>query len=178
MSATVPIDIALNLMLGSWFAHEGRGSTAAGRGSWLESALAFELLVFLPIGAYLLAVYPDWSLMYLVDPSRLPAGAMAALLLAYPAALLAGFASGVAWRRRGGAASRVTFAFGLLENLVTLAGFRRLITVTDFSGYRSGVGVPIWEHRLALELAAIVLLFVALLGLVLRRGRARSPGAA
>ena len=72
---TLPIDLALSAAIGSTAAIASRST--AGEYSLLRSPalwalIAFELLVFVPVGAYLLWRFPAWSLMYVVEPSSLP----------------------------------------------------------------------------------------------------------
>jgi hypothetical protein len=72
---TLPIDLGLSVAAGSTVALASR-STASEyrvlRSPAFWSLLAFELLIFVPVGAYLLWRFPAWSLMYLIDPDSLP----------------------------------------------------------------------------------------------------------
>lgn len=60
-------------------------------------AVCFQLLVMVPIGIYLVVRWPDWSWMYIIDPSEHPNQMWVGLFCAtagYMAALLAGYISG------------------------------------------------------------------------------------
>ena len=73
--ATVPIDLALNVVVGSSVALAGHATAdqyKVLRSPALWTLVMFEMLVFLPIGAYLLARFPAWSVMYLFEPAALP----------------------------------------------------------------------------------------------------------
>lgn len=75
MIPTVPIDLVLNVAVGSSIALASRG-TLRSQTLWRTPALwaliAFELFVFVPVGAYLLWRFPEWSVMYLLDAGALP----------------------------------------------------------------------------------------------------------
>lgn len=93
MIPTVPIDLVLNVTVGSSIALASRG-TFGSQTLWRTPALwtlvVFELLVFVPVGAYSLWRFPEWSLMYLFDAGELPIPdySLAAL---FPAAAVGGF---------------------------------------------------------------------------------------
>ncbi|MFC1611151.1 hypothetical protein ACFL6C_09340 [Myxococcota bacterium] len=91
--ATVPIDLALNVAVGSSIALASQ-STARDyrllRSPALWALVAFEVLVFLPIGGYLLWEFPAWSLMYLVEPRSLPIPDIS-LALSYPVVAVAAY---------------------------------------------------------------------------------------
>ena len=69
--APVPIELALSVVLGSSLALASRRSLAD-EPLWktpaLWALLALEAMLILPVGAYGLWRFPDWSLMYLVEP--------------------------------------------------------------------------------------------------------------
>lgn len=59
---------------------------------WFRDALLFGLLILLPVGIFFYLQWPDWSWLYFVDPDKLSETVTFFVWLAYPLALVAGFA--------------------------------------------------------------------------------------
>lgn len=104
----------------------------------------FAALSVLPAATYLAAQFPDWTLMYLIDPQRLLRPWQWALGIgaATGAAVVLGFALGVAWFwRAGGRPLMVALAALLLVYLgLVLLGFHagRLSAVGSFASFHAG----------------------------------------
>lgn len=102
----------------------------------------FALLSVLPAATYIAAQFPDWSLMYLIDPQRLPRlWTLAAGLLA-GAGVMGGFAAGVIWFERSGG---VPLKLALGGLLLVYLGFvflswraGRLSAVGSFANFHAG----------------------------------------
>lgn len=74
LPTTLPILLLLNAAVGASFALAG--NTTLGKKGLVQTPafwvlMLFELFVALPQGAYLLFLYADWSLMYVVDADHL-----------------------------------------------------------------------------------------------------------
>lgn len=90
---TAPINLAVSFTFGVSLALASRAhlsgqSTVRALGIWVT--VIVQAFVVCPIGVYLLHNYPQWSLMYLVEPGALPLPVEAIAAL-YPLAALAGF---------------------------------------------------------------------------------------
>lgn len=134
---------------------------AALLGSWLRLLrvpLLFAALAVVPAAVYLAAQFPDWSLMYLLDPQRsLGArpllGSVAAGLLT-GAAVVPGFVLGLRVHRRSGKRSLWLALIGLLVVYLALFlwGLRagRLSLVGAYADFHAGR----WLMRPLFSLAA------------------------
>lgn len=138
---TVPVDYAFNVLVGSSLALASRASftaTAVWRSPALWSLVVFEALVFVPGGMLLAWEFPHWSVMYLIDPTKLPVPVWA-LALAYP--LLAG-ASFVGVRKllMGGRATAgvgVAAFAALATALLVWAGAEQLTLVGTYEAFHA-----------------------------------------
>ncbi|OGQ91141.1 MAG: hypothetical protein A2289_01060 [Deltaproteobacteria bacterium RIFOXYA12_FULL_58_15] len=91
--ATVPFDLALSVGLGACVAVFGRSVAPEKtllRSAGLWALVAFELMLFVPVGAFLLWRFPEWSWMYLLEADALPFPDFA-VAAAYPAFAIASF---------------------------------------------------------------------------------------
>jgi len=106
---TVPFDIVLNFFIGMLVPLVLRDGVRAERGilinRFLLAVVLFETFFFLPLGAYLYFFYPDWSLMFFIDPSGVEEGTIKTIgmlaLSGYMGAVVCGFALS-AWMVRSG----------------------------------------------------------------------------
>lgn len=86
------IGLALCIALGASVALASRGILASEsllRASGLWALVAMQALVFVPVTAYVLHRFPDWSLLYLVDTAQL--GEPAVLATVFPIAAIGAF---------------------------------------------------------------------------------------
>ena len=100
--ATVPFDLAVNVAVGASFALASRLTLrheALWRSVSLWALLGLQALVLVPVGAYVLWRFPEWSYMYLAEAGGfgIPDPAMA--LTYVPAAVLGWFAVRLLIRR-------------------------------------------------------------------------------
>lgn len=172
MVLTIPYDVLLNLLIGLWIGFVARkqlrNEPSIYGNPYFESALLFQIFVMLPIAFYLYLKYPDWSWMYFIDPKELPPYSASLSLLLYPAAMVLGYAyAGKAARRdqvKPIYSAMGATLFGLA--MLAVSTLRRLWTVTTFDGYHQGLGIPIWEHPLLVELVIIISGILMVLGLI------------
>lgn len=90
---TLPIGVCWQVALGAslaWASPSSLRRTAWWRSVALWALVAFEGLVVVPVGGYFLAEFPAWTLMYAVDPARLPAPLVGWVVL-YPLVGLVSF---------------------------------------------------------------------------------------
>lgn len=162
MIKTVPIDLALNLAMGSSFVLASRATIPAEtlvRSTSLWALIFFELVVFLPVGAYLLWRYPEWSYMYLLEAGSF---GFADWFLAgsYPVAGLVGWgvARVLVRRDREWVALGFCVACTLLGGAVIAFGFRQLLSVGTTATFRAGgTMTALYDSPLAWVLAAVVI---------------------
>ncbi len=127
---------------------------------YFAATAIFGGAVLLPVGLAEYAVAPDWSLMYLANPTHVPmvlaALVIVALLLGAP---LVGFlvAHRLASQRLGGW-SRLQVFGALLLTLVTLvAGRGRLSRVTHYESFHyHGPFVPLLGSKLSIALFVLI----------------------
>jgi hypothetical protein len=159
VSKTVPFDILLNFIIGMLAALAWREGVRRHRNlalnRYLLGVVLFELFFFIPLGAYLYFFFPDWSLMYFVDPAALSEGAREAVggaaLACYLAAIMGGFllAAYLVRKDRGGIAMLILAlaALGLgVFSAVTLARLMGVGTCAQFTALPRAT-VPLWAHR-------------------------------
>ncbi len=124
---TLPIDLGLSVAAGSTVALAGRSTaeeTKLVRSPALWALVAFELLVFVPVGAYLLWRFPAWSVMYLIEPDSLPMPP-AYLAVLYPIVAVGTFVG----------CRRLLAAGKLLAALGIVGGSALLVTTIAFFGW-------------------------------------------
>lgn len=151
MVATIPHDVLLSFIVGGvarLTARDASPSDSAARSPAFARAAAFQFLVFLPIGVHLAVLFPDWSWMYFVDPAAISPVWTTLGVLAYGAAMIAGwFAAHAAVRE--GAPRRAHAALGVAgagAALLTVLALGRLAHVGTYADYHAGVAAPVWTH--------------------------------
>lgn len=166
MSPTVPIDLGLNLAFGSSVVLACRSAiphVGFVRAPSLWALLAFEAMIFFPVGAYLLWRFPDWSYMYLAESGTLgvPDWTVAAM---YPIAAMLGFGVTFVLIRKDKTGPAFAFCGGslLLAAAVSGFGYRQLLGVGTTSAFRAGSDLtPIFASPLAWILGAIGVAVIA-----------------
>jgi hypothetical protein len=160
-----------------------RSELLQSKATWIVALFSF--LVFAPIATYLVAYNMDWSLGYVVNPSRLPVVLLPGLGLLFVAVPLFGFASGCFSAQRHSSLplvvqGSISLACALLSVLVGLPRFVTDGTYVEYHdqfGVRALAGSPLgysllWSF-LALSLA--VLWTYGTLRQMAHRGTPRPP---
>ncbi len=102
----------------------------------------FALLSVLPAATYIAAQFPDWSLMYLIDPQRLPRLWPLAAGILTGVGVVGGFAAGVIWFERSGEVPLKLALGGLLLVYIGLVFLSwragRLSAVGSFTNFHAG----------------------------------------
>ncbi len=159
---TVPFDLIMNFGVGLATAWTAREEIRLSKGiPWrpLLALLAFEVLVFCPLGAYLYLVHPDWSWNYFLDPRALPGWVGILAVGGYAALAAAGFAVGVLLVRRG-SAHRLLQAVGVVAALLAAyfaVFFQRFLWVGRFADYQAGPAAPAMQPLFASRLGWVLL---------------------
>lgn len=159
---TVPIDLALSAAMGSSFVLASRATIPTEsflRSTSLWALIFFELVVFTPVGAYLLWRYPEWSYMYLLEAGSL---GFTDWFLAgsYLVAGLVGWGIARVLVRRGHDWIALGFCVAcyILAGAVITFGFRQLLSVGTTATFRSeGTMTALYDSPLAWVLAAAVI---------------------
>ena len=159
---SVPIDLIVSLWVGLLFAACARKQLRDGAGvsarfwqgplmGWeLIAVLAFVAIVRWPVALYEGLVHADWSLLYLVDPARLPSVTSAIVLVAHLACVLGGYGGGV-WLVRRRLDHLLFASVGAVAVVACAIAFgcrARLGTYTSYANFHSGHRVPLSEGRL------------------------------
>jgi len=177
---TVPHDILLSYIFGHLFALV-RPRAASESGSMkadigFKRALAFQLLVFVPIGIFLLIVLPSWSFFYLLNPKG-PLVILPILgILGYVAAMIIGYMHGASLAKSGNLkGSLISIGIVLAVAFVLFVVFhRRFLFVGTFEEFRALTGTPpinFFEPRILIFAAIIGAYFMGPLIYVLHRNR-------
>ena len=159
---TVPFDLIMNFGVGLATAWAAREEIRLAPGiPWrpLLALIAFEVLVFCPLGAYLYLVHTDWSWNYFLDPGVLPAWVGVLAIFGYAILAVVGFAVGVVLVRRG-AARRLLQMTGLVAALLVAyfaVFFQRFFWVGRFADFLAGPGEPAMRPLLASRLGWVLL---------------------
>ena len=168
MIATVQFDIPASFIIGLFFTLIAKDQIRAEvarvfhRTFW--TAFLFQLLVFVPIGIYLYVRYPDWSLMYFVDPDALSPAMNILVPVGYQAAMVVGFLVGQSLVRRENEKAVLGLLIGTsailgLYSLLTLSRFYYVGEYSQFAGWGSTEATPIYKHSLGLDFVFIGLYF-------------------
>jgi hypothetical protein len=157
---TVPFDIVLNFFIGMLVPLVLREGVRAERGILINrfflAVVLFETFFFLPLGAYLYFFYPDWSLMFFIDPSGLEEGTIKTIgllaLSGYMGAVFCGFALS-AWMVRSDrerAAALIVAVLGVGLGVFSLVTFRRLMEVGTYAQWSAlpRTTVPFYAHKI------------------------------
>ncbi|HUT51943.1 MAG TPA: hypothetical protein VM658_00995 [bacterium] len=159
MSKTVPFDILLNFIIGMLAAlawREGlREHQSLAINRYLLGVVLFELFFFIPLGAYLYFFFPDWSLMYFVNPAALAESTREAVgglaLLAYMAAIVGGFllAADLVRKDRDGTAMLILLIAAVALGVFSALTLARLMGVGTYAEFTAlpRTTVPLWAHR-------------------------------
>jgi hypothetical protein len=125
---------------------------------YLLGVVLFELFFFIPLGAYLYFFYPDWSLMYFVDPGTLDQGARvmvgATALCGYMAAIVSGYILAARLLRtdRDGAVMIIFIATALILGVFSLVTMSRLMGIGAYSDWIATprTTLPLITHRVGI----------------------------
>lgn len=160
--ATFALDLALQVALGGSLVLASQ-QTIAYETWWRSSALGalcvIEILLFMPVGAYVLWRYPEWSMMYLLESGELGTP-KAWLVVSYPVVALGAFLSARALIVRGkrwGALGVTALGFALAA-AVAFFGQRQLLTVGTTEAFRASTSGlrPLLDTPLAWVLGGAV----------------------
>ena len=180
MVETVPHDVLISYVVGHLFAvvcPRSAEKTGSLRDDFcFKRALAFQLLVFVPIGIFLLIVQPSWSFLYLVDP----VGPLVILrvvgILCYVAAMLIGYVHGASLARKGNLAGSL-ISIGLVlaaATLLFIAVVRRFFfigTYEEFHALGGDVPVNFFEPQVLIIAAVVGVYFIVPMIYVLHKNR-------
>jgi hypothetical protein len=146
------------------------------------AAVLFELLFFIPLGSYLYSFYPDWSLMYFLDPGTLTGAGRVWLgviaLSSYLLSSIAGFAT-AAWLVREGrtrTAIMVMAALGAGIGIFSVFTIRQLTQVGTFAEWSAlpRTTTALYLHRIGWIIGIDAAVATGVLGTLLRSfGRER-----
>ena len=153
-----------------------REAPCAVKNQYFMGLVLFELFFFIPLGAYLYFFYPDWSLMYFVDPGKfspevktyIGAGALACYLLA----AMGGFALSARLVRNESRRTALIALAGVAVAMGIFCAFtvRQLIQVGTYAEW---IALPrtttaLYLHRLGVIVGIDAAAATAVLGLMLR----------
>jgi len=138
---TAPVDIALNLAIGASVVLASRAAIVEERllrAAALWALLGFQALLFVPIAAYLMWRYPEWSAMYLMEAEAVAARGWL-IVASYPAAALVGLLITRALLRQARPVVAYVFAIGCLALTAAVAGFghRQILGVGTTAAFRA-----------------------------------------
>jgi len=149
-------------------------------------AVLYQLLVMVPIGIYLVVRWPDWSWMYIIDPSAHPNQMWAGLCCAtvgYMSALLAGYISGyLCIRINEESVAKLLMALGIIGLVLATflpylprPGILWLGTTSEFraGGAKLAVSDPAW----VISFVIIGVYFFVPLAYLVRKNRKESQSA-
>lgn len=144
LALTAPL---LGFVLGAAFAWVSGDEIARSKDSSVSRSLVavtlFSLMVYAPIAAYFLAVSPDWTYAYLVDPDRIPRAADLAAVLLNFASVPAGFlaAARAAASRHQGTVVRIAAGPAVLVLANIAAALPRLSVHATHAQFHGDFGV-------------------------------------
>ena len=169
------MDYFINLLTGSlialsaWREIEGTSVSILSLPSFKQAVL-FGLLVFLPIGYYLAIVFPDWSWMYFIDPSKHSIFlTLLCVTLYFPALLLGYLLTALLIRFDRGTLASGPFLVGVLGFLFFLTvPYERIIVLGTYNEFRTGNAPSIFSQPFFLaSMAVIGIYYFVPLGLIL-----------
>jgi hypothetical protein len=177
---TVPFDIPASFLIGMLVpivcANRIGEASSAVKNQYFLGLVLFELFFFLPLGAYLYFFYPDWSLMYFVDPANfseavkgyIGGGALACYLLA----AVAGFVTAAQLVRTDRRRTALLVFGGVALAMGVFCAFtiRQLGQVGDYAAWNAlpRTTVALYRHRLGYIVGIDATAATAVLGLMLR----------
>lgn len=103
--------------------HEVLGAGDRWMGMHLTGVVITALTVMVPLGGYLLLVFPTWSTLYLFDPSTLSYLHMVGLLLALPLASALGYMIGISLCKFFGTGASIALFVLSLAAMIVMIGF-------------------------------------------------------
>ena len=143
----------------------------------LMRTTAYGLFVFLPVGIFLVHVYPAWSWMYLIDPSEHTPLVSFSAVLAYPVCCVAGYLLTERALRQGRAA--VAYAVAAVgaagATAATVVPLDRLTLMGSYKEWELGVARRVWHHGPWMwDMVLVGMVTVGAFLLVLRANRRES----
>ncbi len=152
----LPLALPVALLVGGSLAWLARAELARSEVPLVLSrpflvALAFALLVLLPVAGYFTAFHGDWAYLYVVDASRVPSAADLVLALFAAALVPAGFAiaAPLAASRRATRLLQIGAVLAIVLAIACAVSSRRLGVSATYAQWRGGFGfVPIGESPL------------------------------
>ncbi|MCA9771113.1 MAG: hypothetical protein KC466_01815 [Myxococcales bacterium] len=110
-------------------------------------ALAFQCLVFVPIGIHLAVLYPGWSWMYFVDTDTLAPVWTALAVFGYVVSMVVGFLFADRAVRQGRVLDvQLAVAVTMVAAAVlTVTQLDRLTAVGTHAAFRAGTATPVWQ---------------------------------
>lgn len=145
---TIPALIATSLLIGSSVAYGARVQIRTLQRHvfatrYFTALTMLELMIVLPVGIYFYIFYPDWSWMYLVDPTRLNPAVVPMAMAAYPVAAAMGYLVGYYSARSGSDWVTLMFVAFMAVGLLSLfiAAKNQLLWVGTYEQYHRDVGL-------------------------------------
>ncbi len=173
--ATIPFNLLFGLLVGACFTACARTQLLGGapplRRTELSMVLSFAVVTAAPVATYYYVTYPDWSWMYLLDPSKLARGTGLSVVLFSVLMVPVGYLSGwllLRWQRERGLFALLG-ALSMALFLLTALCRRRLFSIGRYEDFRAGGLLlrPIIQGKLFFALLCttpVVLLAAALVG--------------
>jgi hypothetical protein len=149
---TIPIDLFTGLFLGALFALTAARSLketkVTFRHRYFLRAALFQLLVFVPIGVYLIYYFPAWSWMYFINPRAHSIWLSVLAIGGYFLLMVAGFALTQYFIKRDRIrAARGVMVVGILGILCFyLLPIRRLGVIGTYEEFASGNALSIFQN--------------------------------
>ena len=143
------MNLCINVLLGSSIAMTARKS-AAMKENWLSwsslAMLTFQALCMTPMATFAFRFYPDWSMLYLLDPEVFPRFpywvgwlSLAVIALNFATATIAYLITRRAILNESGRWSLAPFITGTSALLVLLALFhKRIFFIGDYEAFLAG----------------------------------------
>jgi len=141
MVLTAPINVAISAAVGATWAWAGREPLSGEpwpRSAALWSLLVFELIVYLPAAGLMMVRFPDWSVMYLLEPADLQTASAITGACNLLGALIAFFLARAFIRRRQAATALGVLACSLaLGAAMGAFGYQRLANLGTTLAYHN-----------------------------------------
>lgn len=160
MIKTVPFDIPLSFLMGMLIPLACPKGIASAEhivlNRYFLGVMLWELFFMVPLGTYLYFFYPDWSLMFFVDPATMTESTLrivgASALSFYVAAGAGGFILAAQFiRKEQTSTARIVFmaVLGalLIFNAITMAQLTQVGSYSDWMALPRTT-VPIYAHRI------------------------------
>jgi hypothetical protein len=149
---TIPIDLFTGIFLGALFALTAARSLketkVTFRHRYFLRASLFQLLVFVPIGIYLIYYFPDWSWMYFINPRAHSIWLSVLAIGGYFLLMVVGFGFAQYFIKRDKiGAARGVMVVGILGMLCFyLLPIRRLGVIGTYEEFKSGNALSIFQN--------------------------------